>query len=61
MNMDLLFEISDLALWVTRNEFTDDIAVEKALVKIIQKGVRVCEDHTGEELDRDLIKAEDEL
>ena len=52
MNMDLVFEISDLALWVTKNEFKDDIAVEKTLLEIIQKGVRVYEDHTGEELDR---------
>jgi hypothetical protein len=56
MNLDLVFEIIDLALSLLKGK---DANIAAVLVKIIQKGAQAYKAHTGQPLDQSLIHAEE--
>ena len=63
MSIDLLIEIADLALAISRRQIDRNVKgdpfFELTLLQLIQKAVRAYEDHTGQPLDPSLIKTED--
>ena len=56
MNLDLVFQIIDLALSLVRSPGANAADI---LVKIIQKGVDAYRAHTGQPLNLSLIHAEE--
>jgi hypothetical protein len=63
LNLDLIFEISDLALAVLRNQKgeTRDTFVEDTLLQIIDAAEEAYEQHTGEPLHPEILDYENEL
>ena len=65
MNLQLIFDIVQLALTAARNVVTGtaekDLSLKEILVQIIQKGALAYQQHTGEALDPKLIQAEQPL
>ncbi len=64
MNLQLMFDIANLALSVLDTHLAGkdhDLSVETRLLQIIRKGVQAYHEHTGELLDPALIKAEEPL
>jgi hypothetical protein len=65
MNTDLVFEILDLALSLAEAQVHEasstDLAIDKTLLEILQKGVTAYKQHAGELLDLSLIKTEDTI
>ena len=61
MNLDLIMEISDLALSLVGNALHGSQTAESvtsALLQILQKGEQAYEQHTGQALDPSLIHVE---
>jgi hypothetical protein len=61
MNIDLILEITDLALGLVNNVLSgtqNAASVTSVLLQILQKAVQVYEQHTGQTLDPSLIHAE---
>ena len=56
MNLDLVFQIVDLALSLIRNPGANAAAI---VVQIVQKALAAYEAHTGQPMNPDLIHAEE--
>lgn len=65
MNIDVAFEIVDLALSLAKSEsggdVQSDIALGEILSEIIQTAAQAYRDHMGEPLDPSLIQAEEPI
>ena len=62
MNTALLLEIVELAVSLARRQGSgavhDDLVIEDTLLEIVERSIQAYQEHTGETLDPDLIKAE---
>lgn len=58
MNSDLIVYLIDVAISLAQRQL-DSGDAKRALLGIVQRGVRAYEDHVGEPLDLSLIKAEE--
>jgi hypothetical protein len=65
MNIDLIFQILQLALGIAQvqsaGKVQQDAAIADNLVQIVKSATQAYEQHTGLPLDPDLIKAEDPI
>jgi len=65
MNIDVAFEIVELALFLAKRQASGDVQSDvnlaDTLSAIVQTAARAYQDHTGEALDPSLIKAQDPI